>query len=40
MLLVPDEGVVEEFVAAALDPAFHDRVHVRPEGLVVDRVGD
>ena len=26
---VPDEDAVEEFVAAALDPAFHDRVHPR-----------
>ncbi|MBB5803290.1 hypothetical protein F4560_003058 [Saccharothrix ecbatanensis] len=27
MLLVPDEGAVEEFVAAAADPAFRDRIH-------------
>ena len=27
MLPVPDEGAVEEFAAAAVDPAFHDRVH-------------
>ncbi|MGW7082896.1 hypothetical protein ACWGH2_05270 [Streptomyces sp. NPDC054871] len=27
--LVEDEGAVQEFVAAGLDPAFHDRVHAR-----------
>ena len=29
VLLVPDEGAVEEFASAAADPAFHDRVHAR-----------
>ncbi|WUE24570.1 hypothetical protein OHA47_08990 [Streptomyces sp. NBC_00498] len=29
MALVPDEGVVQQFVAAGLEPAFHDRVHAR-----------
>jgi hypothetical protein len=27
--LVPDQGAVEQFVPAALDPALHDRVHRR-----------
>ena len=27
MRLVPDQRPVEEFVAAGLDPTFHDRVH-------------
>src|SRR6266508_6071250 len=27
MCLVPDQGPVEQLVAAALDPALHDRVH-------------
>jgi hypothetical protein len=29
VVLVPVEGVVQEFVAAGLDPAFNDGVHVR-----------
>ena len=27
MALIPDQGSVEEFAAAGLYPAFHDRVH-------------
>ena len=27
--LVPDQGVVERFVTAGLDPPLHDRVHSR-----------
>jgi hypothetical protein len=27
MSLVPDQGSVQRFMAASLDPAFHDRVH-------------
>ena len=27
MVLVPDEGAVQEFAAASSDPAFSDRVH-------------
>jgi hypothetical protein len=40
VLLVPDQRSLEKLTAAAVNPALHDRVHVRPEGLVVDRVGD
>jgi len=29
MGLIPDQGPVEQFVAAGLDPGFHDRVHPR-----------
>jgi hypothetical protein len=29
MRLAPDQGAVEEFVAAGLDPPFHDRVNAR-----------
>ena len=27
--LVPDQGTVEQFAAAGLHPAFHDRIHSR-----------
>jgi hypothetical protein len=27
--LVPDQGPVQQFSAAAADPAFHDRIHLR-----------
>ena len=36
--LVPDEGAIEEFVAAALDPAFHDRVHSRNADTAEDNL--
>jgi len=29
MLVVPDQGAGEEFAVAALNPPFHDRVHLR-----------
>jgi hypothetical protein len=29
VVLVPDQGAVEEFASAGLHPAFHDRVHAR-----------
>ncbi|GAB3002981.1 hypothetical protein GCM10027184_69800 [Saccharothrix stipae] len=44
MLLVPDEGVVEEFASAGPDAAFHDRVHPRDADAAEDdldaRVGE
>lgn len=44
MLLVPDEGVVEEFAAAGLDPPFRDRVHPRNADTAEDdldtRIGE
>ena len=37
MRLAPDQGAVEEFVAAGLDPPFHDRVHAGyPDPAVYD----
>lgn len=27
--VVPDEGAFQQFAAAGVDPAFHDRVHAR-----------
>lgn len=30
--LVPDQGAVEQFAAAGLDPPFHDRIHARHSG--------
>src|SRR2546430_11602748 len=47
MRLVPDQRAVEQFVAAGLDPPFHDRVHAgnldaaehgRDAGVGEDRV--
>ena len=29
MVLIPDQGAVQEFAAASADPAFGDRVHAR-----------
>ncbi|WP_158854529.1 hypothetical protein [Saccharothrix deserti] len=43
-LLVPDQCAVEEFVAAGLEPALHDRVHPRDPDTAEDdldaRVGE
>jgi hypothetical protein len=41
MPLVPDQRPVEQFVAAGLDPPFHDRVHARhPDAAEHDRDTD
>ena len=36
--MVPDEGAVEEFVAAALNSAFHDRVYSRNADTAEDNL--